>query len=127
MDSQLGHLVYAGFVRQTPARRLMQLQRFLHGAEARMDKLSQAPDKDRQLQTEIEPWWQRCIAIIDRADNDWRGNSAFQEYRWMVEEYRMSLFAQNLGAAIKISAKRLEAQWKQTHIEAPGRRVNIPA
>jgi|GEM_PF-6081268 len=45
----------------------------------------------------------------------------------MVEEYRMSLFAQNLGTAIKISAKRLEAQWKQTHLALPGRCVSIPA
>ena len=70
MDSQLSHLVYAGFVRQTPAPRLTQLPRFLHGAQARIDKLSQAPNKDRQLQTEIEPWWQRCIATFDRADSD---------------------------------------------------------
>ena len=127
MDSQLSHLVYVGFVGQTPARWLTQLPRFLQGAQARIDKLAQAPNRDRQLQNEIEPWRQRRIATFDRPKSEWRRNTALEEYRWMIEEYRVSLFAQNLGTVMKISAKRLDAQWQQTRLATPGRRITTSA
>lgn len=127
MDSQLSHLVFAGFIRQTPVRWLTHVPRYLQGIQARIGKLAQAPNKDRQLQNEIEPLWQRCIDMFARAGQDWWREAAFNDYRWMLEEYRVSLFAQSLGTATRTSAKRLETQWEQTSRMLRRRNKSKPA
>ncbi|MGH8501939.1 MAG: ATP-dependent RNA helicase HrpA [Gammaproteobacteria bacterium] len=118
MDSQLKHLVYAGFIRQTPAHWLTQLPRYLQAVQMRVEKLAQDPSKDRPLQDQIDPLWQRCLAAFARDDHA-RRDGTFQDYRWMVEEHRVSLFAQRLGTAVKTSAKRLETQWEQARRALP--------
>jgi ATP-dependent helicase HrpA len=113
MDSQLNHLVYPGFIERTPSHWLPHLPRYLHAAEIRMQKLERDPIRDLRLQQEIQPFWDRCLARMAEAQDRWRTDTEFQMYRWMIEEYRVSLFAQQLGVAIKASAKRLEAQWNR--------------
>jgi ATP-dependent helicase HrpA len=46
------------------------------------------------------------------AKDDWQSDENFLSYRWMLEEYRVSLFAQHLGTSVKISSKRLEMLWQ---------------
>ena len=55
---------------------------------------------------EVQPYWQRYLSNIKRADNE-----AMQQYRWMIEEFRISVFAQEIGTAYAVSAKRLDKQW----------------
>ena len=73
----------------------------------RLDKLLSDPMRDRQWMAEVQPHWQRYLS---HANN--HTSQELQHYRWMIEEYRMSLFAQGLKTAYPISAKRLEKQWK---------------
>jgi ATP-dependent helicase HrpA len=113
IESQLSHLVYSGFIERTPARRLVHVPRYLQAVEARLDRFARDPTKDQQLQREIEPHWQSCLAHMAEAEDECQPDETFQAYRWMIEEYRVSLFAQHLGTSVKISAKRLEAQWDQ--------------
>jgi ATP-dependent helicase HrpA len=115
IESQLSHLVYAGFIERTPARWLAQLPRYLQAVEARLERLAREPLRDERLRREIEPFWRRCVAHMSSAEDDWQQDTEFQTYRWMLEEYRVSLFAQHLRAAVKISSKRLEAQWQAAH------------
>jgi ATP-dependent helicase HrpA len=117
LDSQLGHLVYPGFIEQTPTRWLTQLPRYLQAVEFRLARMRQNPDKDRELQHAVEPFWRRCLEHMIQAREAWQWDTASERYRWMVEEYRVSLYAQQLGTAVKISAKRLEEQWQ--HIAQP--------
>jgi ATP-dependent helicase HrpA len=55
---------------------------------------------------EVQPHWQR---YLNNADKD--TTESLNEYRWMIEEFRISLFAQGIKTAYPISAKRLEKQW----------------
>jgi ATP-dependent helicase HrpA len=58
-----------------------------------------------------EPWWQRYLAALEQGhpyDED------MDAYRWLIEEYRVSLFAQKLRTAEKVSEKRLAEAWKRT-------------
>ena len=60
---------------------------------------------------ELDSYWQRIEQTDEMAvDVD---AAAFMEFRWMLEEYRVSLFAQQLGTAVKISAQRLDKQWQK--------------
>jgi ATP-dependent helicase HrpA len=105
--TQLQHLVFPGFIRTIPGEWLTQLPRYLKAMEQRLERLANAPEKDRRLRREIEPWWSRCLQRLDAGTED----PQFTRYRWMVEEYRVSLFAQSLGTAMPVSAQRLERQW----------------
>jgi ATP-dependent helicase HrpA len=59
----------------------------------------------------VMPWWLRYLKILDADGAVY--NTTLDEYRWMVEEYRVSLFAQSLGTAVKVSEKRLAAAWRR--------------
>ncbi len=108
IKDQLDHLVYPGFVQQTPEAWLVHLPRYLKAVEVRLEKLRQAPDKDRQRRAPIADLWSRYKAQLAK---DQALNPALVQFRWMLEELRVSQFAQELKTAMPVSAKRLEAQW----------------
>jgi ATP-dependent helicase HrpA len=95
--TQVSHLVYAGFVLDTGAARLRHVARYLAAIERRLDKLASEPARDRELMLRAQHMEDR-IAEVERPD---------PELRWMVEELRVSLFAQSLGTAYPISEKRI--------------------
>jgi ATP-dependent helicase HrpA len=110
----LGQLMPKGFLTQTPYRWLLQYPRYLKAVARRIEKLAnQGRIKDRERAAEMNALWaqyaERC------ADHEARGihDPALKEYRWLLEEMRISLFAQELGTAVPVSHKRLEAFWKK--------------
>lgn len=105
---QLDHLIYTGFVLDTPLAQLKHLPRYLKAITKRLDRLQQNPAKDRPLALQIEPHWQKCKQRLDAARKRGDMPEPLQAYRWLIEEFRVSLFAQELGTAEKVSAKRLE-------------------
>jgi ATP-dependent helicase HrpA len=111
IKAQLTQLVYSGFVRDTPAPWLKHLPRFLKAIEIRLEKLEHAPGKDRKLCEIIRPFWERWTQST--RENNWtvKDEEALVNYRWMLEELRVSLFAQTLGTSVSVSAKRLQRQW----------------
>ncbi|MEC9314965.1 MAG: DUF3418 domain-containing protein, partial [Pseudomonadota bacterium] len=108
IKEQLGFLVYQGFVHDTPDEALKRLPVYCQAAGIRLDKLLTDPAKDRQRMAEVKPHWQKFISKVNKIETE-----AFYEYRWMLEEFRISVFAQELKTAYPISAKRLEKQWQQ--------------
>ena len=114
---QVDTLTAAGFLSQTPWRHLQHVPRYLEAAAARLEKAnSGGANRDRQLQAALAPWLEK-----------WRGlppsmqaRAECQRFRWMLEEFRVSLFAQQLGTAEKVSARRLEKLWDE--IQSPPRR-----
>ncbi len=105
---QLAHLVYSGCISHTPEPK--NLHRYLQAIAQRLDKLKQAgiaQDKERLRQ--IEPWWHAYKQRAQRAVRRGERTQALVDLRWMVEEYRVQIFAQPLGTAIKVSPKRLQA------------------
>jgi ATP-dependent helicase HrpA len=111
MRSQLDALVYPGFIRQTPTHRLQEFPRYLSALERRMDRLDREPSRDAPGLNAIRPWWERYLERAERQRRKGLDDPALEQFRWLLEEYRVSLFAQELGTAEKVSDKRLRDAW----------------
>nr|VFK60088.1 MAG: ATP-dependent helicase HrpA [Candidatus Kentron sp. TUN] len=108
ITDQLNKLVFRGFVRTTPAHQLSHFPRYLQAIARRLQKLPQAPDKDRRKMEELLSL-QHTVAALTAADTG-HNNRDLERIRWLQEELRVSLFAQELGTTQPISAKRLQKQ-----------------
>jgi len=112
IDAQLEGLVYPGFLSATPAQRLESLPRYLRAAELRASRLPAGADRDRADAREIAVSLGRLAQLEQRrASLDAGRRALIDEFRWGIEELRVSLFAQQLGTRGKISPKRLEKLW----------------
>jgi ATP-dependent helicase HrpA len=114
---QLTSLIYDGFVRETPIERLLELPRYLQAMSARVDKLRDALGRDAALAAQVRPYWQRWSALPEETRRLAASDSALARYRWMIEELRVSLFAQALGTRERVSPQRLEKQWESVRAE----------
>jgi ATP-dependent helicase HrpA len=110
---QLDAMVYQGFLTRVPFSHLKDYPRYLTAAEQRVEKLLHAADRDRQRMAEmsaIQARWEERVSAARAAD---RQDARLDEIRWMLEELRVSLFAQQLGTAYPVSVKRVEARWRE--------------
>lgn len=108
---QLSRLMGERFIKTTPPQWLDQYPRYLAGVAYRIDRLRGNLARDRQNMQDVEHFEARYLAAGDSP------GEAFETYRWMLEEYRISLFAQTLGTSVPVSAKRLERAWEETTIK----------
>ncbi len=108
LRSQMAGLVYPGFVAATPLVRLSHYPRYLKAALLRLDKMRDQPLRDRERLAEIAPWCARFQVIASPGSAD----PNLEALRWMLEEWRVSLFAQELKATMPVSAKRIEKAWE---------------
>ena len=109
--AQLQALLPAQFIAQTPAAQIGHFPRYLQAILRRLDKFRADPERDAQLRAQLAPWlsrWQREAA-------QYRGTlpQRLQDLRWLLEELRVSLFAQELRTPMPVSLKRLEKVWAQ--------------
>ncbi|MFA9477668.1 ATP-dependent RNA helicase HrpA [Phycisphaerales bacterium AB-hyl4] len=112
--SQLGLLTGEGFLTRTPWEWLASYPRYLAAITSRLQKLSNGGvERDQRLQAGFGPYWQRYRQ--KSAEHAERGvfDPELAAYRWMLEEFRVSLYAQELGTAISVSPQRLEKQWQK--------------
>jgi ATP-dependent helicase HrpA len=109
--AQLAWLAPAGFLLSTPWERLREFPRYLQALEQRIEKLPRDPRRDAQLAAEIAPLEAR---YRDRVKAE-RGlvPPGDDEFRWMLEEFRVSLFAQQLKTRVPVSARRLTDAWPE--------------
>ena len=110
---QLANLVYPGFARAVPAQWLAQYPRYLTAIEQRLDKLPGQVPRDRAWTDELQGFWQQYLALTEKLRREGRWDARLEEWRWMLEEYRISLFAQQLGTKMPVSAKRLAKLWRE--------------
>jgi ATP-dependent helicase HrpA len=113
MRGQLDRLIYRGFLLHTPGPQLSQLPRYLRALQRRLDKLGHAAARDQQLLQQLRPALQDWQALQTKAQREGRQDERLEELRWMLEELRVSLFAQELGTAYPISLKRLEKRRRE--------------
>ncbi|WP_437880726.1 ATP-dependent RNA helicase HrpA [Pseudomonas sp. LRF_L74] len=113
IKAQLGNLVYPGFVRETPVEWLKEIPRYLKAIEQRFDKIAAQLQRDRVWSGELAGYWQQYQARLGKHLQEGKRDANLQLYRWMLEEYRVSLFAQQLGTRMAVSDKRLSKQWTQ--------------
>jgi len=112
-EQQLADLFKPGFLTSTAWGWLCQYPRYLEAITRRMKKLGQTGAvRDRDSQDRIAP----CLARYNQRRTELAARDLFdphlEHYRWMIEEFRVSCFAQELGTAIPISEVRLEKQWE---------------
>ena len=105
IEAQLAALFPPGFLHQVGYEHLQHYPRYLKAVVMRLDKLREDPARDKALQASMVPllqrWrqWQRDIGMqLDREA---------ESFRWMLEELRVSLFAQSLRTPMPVSVKRL--------------------
>ena len=109
IKEQLEGLVYPGFVSQTPAEWLSEYPRYLKAIHMRLEKLSGSLARDRVAMLEIKPLWQEYLTRSDKHHRQGiTDDPALKMYRWMIEELRVSLFAQELKTKMPVSVKRLK-------------------
>ncbi len=111
LAEDLATLLSPDFLRATPFERVRHLPRYLKGRLARADRWKRDAAKDAQRATELAPFVKAGAALYERRPG---GHSpplqeqTLETFRWLVEEFRVSLFAQELGTAEPVSAVRLQ-------------------
>ncbi|QVM90075.1 ATP-dependent RNA helicase HrpA [Pseudomonas entomophila] len=111
IKQQLANLVYPGFVRETPGAWFKELPRYLKAVELRLEKLGSQVQKDRVWSGELANCWAQYKARADKHAQEGKRDEQLTLYRWLLEEYRVSLFGQQLGTKVPVSDKRLSKQW----------------
>lgn len=119
IGSQLAWLVFPGFVRRIPFARLRHYPRYFDAITVRMERAKLNPAADARRQEEVDGFWARYRNLVaDAKEMRFAKIDALVEYRWMVEEYRVSVFAQELKTPVPVSVKRLDALWREV-VRAP--------
>jgi ATP-dependent helicase HrpA len=111
VQAQLQRLVGKRFLAETPWAALQHLPRYLKAVVLRLEKLRTDPARDAARQAELRPLEQRWLRRL--AELKGAGHARLDEYRWLLEELRVSLFAQELRTPQPVSVKRLDKAWVQ--------------
>jgi ATP-dependent helicase HrpA len=109
---QLGRLLSPGWLARTPWERLQHLPRYLKAASLRLEKLRADPARDARLAAELaaleQPYRREAAARARHGAPE----AAFEQFGWLLEELRVSLFAQELKTPVPVSVKRLTKLWQ---------------
>ncbi len=112
IEAQLKRLIGKTFVVDTPFERLQHYPRYLKAVGVRLDKLKANPARDAQLMAEYAPLWtnyeRRAIQLAKMGAVD----PQVEQFRWLLEELRVGLYAQELRTPVPVSVKRLQKQWE---------------
>jgi ATP-dependent helicase HrpA len=111
--AHLRELLPPGFLASVPFDRLKHYPRYLKAVAVRLEKIASNPERDANWQRQLARYWQtyQTRLVADRA----RGvrNPKLEEMRWMLEELRVSLWAQQLKTPYPVSFKRVEKYWSE--------------
>jgi ATP-dependent helicase HrpA len=116
INQQLGQLIYPGFLFQVPMPWLRQYNRYLKAIQLRLEKAPAQVQKDKIWTAEINELWDKWHNLQEKlGEAETWSRPELIEYRWMLEEYRVSLFAQTLKTLKPVSAKRLQKLWQEAN------------
>ena len=107
IKAQLSGLIYPGFVQKSDYDRLPDLQRYLQAVDKRIDKLAQDVNRDRAAMLRVEQVQQAYQQLLAKLPKSKPISDEVAEIRYMIEELRVSLFAQQLGTKYQVSDKRI--------------------
>ena len=108
---QLQRLVGKRFITETPYGQLQHFARYLKAVVLRLDKLRADPARDAAKLAELKPLEQKYWRLV--AERKGVSDARMQEFRWLLEELRVSFFAQELRTPQPVSVKRLDKAWQQ--------------
>ena len=119
IEAHLAALLPPDFVESTPQRWLTQLPRYLKAVRRRVERLPDNVARDTQLLAQVAPFVTALHAL--RAQTSGPGpRPELEQLRWMLEELRVSLYAQELKTILRVSDKRLAEQLERARVEARG-------
>jgi ATP-dependent helicase HrpA len=107
---ELATLLPANFLATTPFRQLPHLPRYLKALHTRLERAALNPLKDQERMRQLAPYAETLRQYAARPPASAEARRQLEVFRWMVEEFKVSLFAQELGTAQPVSAKRLDEQ-----------------
>ena len=112
IEAQVKRLMGKNFITETPFERLQHYPRYFKAIQIRLDKLKANPARDAQLMAEYAPLWtnyeRRAIQLAKLGTVD----PQIEQFRWLLEELRVGLYAQELRTPVPVSVKRLQKQWE---------------
>ena len=111
IQDQLNHLLHENFIITTPETHFNDLPRYLKAIDKRLEKIQSNPERDRKSRLEISALWsdyKKRAALLQKHNQQ---SAQLDEYRWLLEEYRISLFAQEIKTRVPVSEKRLKKAW----------------
>ncbi|HEX5128675.1 MAG TPA: ATP-dependent RNA helicase HrpA, partial [Usitatibacter sp.] len=106
-------MVYPGFLARTPWERLEHLPRYLKGLALRLAKYRANAERDQKHAGTVQELWERYESRARAGRDEGSADPRLEEFRWLIEELRVSLFAQELRTPIPVSAKRLQKFWDE--------------
>ncbi len=112
IEAQLGRLMPRDFVVAMPWGRLQHFPRYLKAAGLRLDKLRADPARDARAAAEIAPFETQWLREEARQRKGGSLDPRLEQFRWLLEELRVQLYAQELKTPVPVSAKRLHKMWQ---------------
>ncbi|MEM5312774.1 ATP-dependent RNA helicase HrpA [Paraburkholderia sp. JHI869] len=110
MQAQVDALISKRFILETPYAQLVHFPRYLKGVALRIDKLRADPARDARQAAEFQPLAQQYQRALSQRGGVF--DPRLSEFRWLLEELRISLFAQELRTPMPVSVKRLHKVWE---------------
>ena len=111
IQAQVARLMPRHFITATPYAQLAHLPRYFKAAGVRLDKLKTDPARDARLATELAPLMHNYLRKFQENAKARITDARLEEFRWLLEELRVSLFAQELKTPMPVSVKRLQKAW----------------
>ncbi len=115
LKAQLDLLIYPGFISRTPAKQLTELPRYLKAMLLRMDRLVPQLQSDRQLMLTVQALEQTLAQEKEKSRANQLDQAELTRISWMLQELRVSFFAQDLGTAYTVSEKRIRKALADLH------------
>ena len=109
IQSHLANLVDEHFLIDVSLDRIKQFPRYLNAIKVRLSRFPHLGKNDLKYTSELNIYWDRYKTLTE--EEGLKNHKDLQVIRWMIEEYRVSLFAQSLGTNMSVSSKRLERQF----------------
>ncbi|QYU67489.1 DUF3418 domain-containing protein [Leptolyngbya sp. 15MV] len=101
------------FLAITPWRHLRHVPRYLSASLARLNKLPHHSSRDAECLRQLSPLWSAYLDTRERCERAGVRSATLEDFRWLLEELRVSLFAQELRTAVSVSVPKLERQWSE--------------
>ncbi|MGZ5529302.1 MAG: DUF3418 domain-containing protein, partial [Limisphaerales bacterium] len=114
LTDELNHLMPSRFLERIDYDQLTHLPRYLKALLLRAERATLNPAKNQERLRQLAPYVEALKQLEGEPIRSTEQRTQLNTYRWMVEEYKVSLFAQELGTAIPVSSKRLDAQLAAT-------------
>ncbi len=113
IETQIAYLTYTDFAKTVPVERLKRYPKYLLAIEQRIYRAKVNPTSDRKKLAKFLPHWERYIKALQNKSVPIKNRAALADYRWMLEEYRISLFAQEIKTPEPINPNRLTEKWHE--------------